>query len=243
MDPQDPQQNIEQPQAEAPMGHPEPKVPDQQADIMQFSDHASFNFPMALGWLVTLFAILATMFMWWMSRDTAVQVAEKQDEKSSIMSQIQSPSNVATEKKANDLLSTVQSLKEAKEAKFPMSQFLISLYTKVTNDAVIKSIAVTADGKLSLAGTTKSYRTIADLSLALKSWDNLTDVDITSASVDKKDNGAMEANFSITATIDKNKVLGKTTTASTSTGTSTGTTSVSPSPEAASTSVTTSGSQ
>jgi len=177
-------------------------------DVIQFSDRPSFNFPVAIAWLVALFSILGTLFFWWVSRDSASMLEEKKTEKTNIIGEILSPTYVDVEKKASSFKSSVNALSDAAKDRYPTSQFLKDLYTKITKDVVITSLSVGADGSVSISGKTDSYRSVADLVVALKSWDTLTNVDLGAVSYeapDKTKGGNPKAVFSITAKINKAK--------------------------------------
>lgn len=172
-------------------------------EIIEFSDHPSFNFGTALSWLVTICAILITVFFWWQNRDTADAVLSKQDEKTKIIAEITSPTNIDVEKKAANFKSAVSALKAAKAEKFNNSKFLKDLSTKITTDVSIESMTLAEDGTLNLNGKTTSYRSVADLMLALKSWTSLSGVDLNSVSVQEDTNKKPYVVFAITAKLDK----------------------------------------
>ncbi len=172
-------------------------------NLVQYSDHPTFNFGLALAWLVALFSILATVYFWWLNKNIEDVIVEKQSKKDAIEQQIQSPSMVKVQKDATDFKASVNILSNANKDRFSMAQFLPELYKKITTDTQITSLTISSDGSLSLAGKTKKYRTIADLTMALRSWSMLKDVDILSASM-SEDDTKLPAVFSITGKIVKN---------------------------------------
>ena len=127
----------------------------------------------------------------------------KVSEKDSIRQQILSQGD--TEKKANEFKQSVNQLKAAYAGKYDFTLFTKEFYKKITNDVKLTNMAVSTDGTLSIAGKTKSYRFVADLMVAMKSWDTLTDVDLLSSAMNETEGGAVEAIFSISAKIDKTK--------------------------------------
>jgi Tfp pilus assembly protein PilN len=179
-------------------------------EFTEFSDRPGFNFAIAICWLVALAAILATLFFWFMDQNSASQLQDKTKKKSDILSQINSPSYVDVETKANEFKASVNALSDAKKNSFSMSTFLKDLYTKVTSDVVLTSIAVSNDGTLSLSGSTDTYRSVADLMMALKSWDTLESVDMSSVS-NKKDEktGKIVTSFAVSAKIVKSNTTAK----------------------------------
>ncbi|MFA4996176.1 MAG: PilN domain-containing protein [Patescibacteria group bacterium] len=177
-----------------------PKVTD--TTFSQFKEHSTFNVPVALTWIVAVFSVVATLFFWWMNRNLSASLVEKNSEKDTVFQQISSQGDI--EKKATNFKSAVSQLKAAYSEKFSISTFNSDFNKKITNDVKLTNLAVTAEGNLSINGTTKSYRFVADLMVALKDWDTLTDVELLSAATDVSD-GAATTSFSISAKIDKTK--------------------------------------
>lgn len=173
-------------------------------EFTEFSDRPGFNFAIAICWLVVVAAILVTLFFWFMDQNSASQLQDKTKKNSDILSQLSNPTYIDVETKANDFKASVNALSDAKKNHYSMSDFLKNLYTKVTNDVTLTSAAVTSDGNLNLAGTTSTYRLVADLMMALKSWDVLQNVDLTSVSNQTDEiTGKLKTSFSITAKINK----------------------------------------
>jgi len=177
-----------------------PKVTD--TTFSQFKEHSTFNVPVVLTWTTAALSIVATLFFWWMNSNLSASLVEKNNEKDAIFQQISSQGD--TEKKANDFKSAVSQLKAAYSDKFSISTFNSDFNKKITNDVKLTNLAVTADGSLSISGTTKSYRFVADLMMALKSWDTLSNVELMSAVTDVSE-GTTATSFSISAKIDKTK--------------------------------------
>lgn len=171
-------------------------------DFAQFVDHPSLNVSVVLTWTVAIFSIVATLFFWWMNRNLNDALTEKLAEKDTILSQISSKSDI--EKKANDFKLSVNQLKIAYSDKYNFTTFTTGLYQKITTDVVIDNISISNDGHCSISGTTKTYRSVADLMVALKSWDHLKDVELTSNAASSTD-GVVSIAFSISAKIDKTK--------------------------------------
>lgn len=176
--------------------------------LIQLGEHSSFNFALAIAWFVAMLAVLATLYFWWLGKNAIDVVAEKQSKLDSIEQQIKAPAMVKAEKESSDFKSSVGVLSKAKKDRFSITEFLPNFYTKITNDVKISSLALSADGSLSIAGTTKSYRTTADLVMALKSWSSLTNVELSSVSMSAggEKEGKLEATFSISAKVVKSPV-------------------------------------
>ena len=173
-------------------------------NLIQVGSHPNFNFALAIAWLIAMLAVLATLYFWWLGKNTLDVVSEKRTKLESIESQINAPAMTRAEKQANDFKTSVGVLSKAKKSRFSITEFLPNFYSKVTNDVKISSLSLSSDGSLSLAGTTKNYRTTADLVMALKSWDSLQDVQLSSVSVSAvTEGGKLEASFSISAKVAK----------------------------------------
>ncbi|MDD4877133.1 MAG: PilN domain-containing protein [Dehalococcoidales bacterium] len=172
-------------------------------NLVQMGERSSFNFALAIAWVVALLSILATLYFWWLSVNTVDVVAEKQSKLESIEQQLKAPAMVRVEKDSNDFKSSVSILSKAKKDRFSITEFLPVFYSKVTNDVKITSFSLSSDGNLSVSGTTKNYRTTADLVLALRSWSVLSDVDLTSTSMSlgTEEGSKPEALFSISAKV------------------------------------------
>lgn len=175
------------------------------SDFSQFKEHSTFNMAMALTWMVAVFSIIATLFFWWINKNESDALADKTSEKDSLTQQITSPGSMDIEQKAQDFKSSVAQLKKAYADKYSYTQFLSDFNKKITNDAKLSNIAITSDGVLNINGTTKSYRSVADLMVALKSWDTLNSVELLSVANNTTEGGKVETIFAISAKIDKEK--------------------------------------
>lgn len=193
-----------------------------QDNLIRIGEPSHFNFALAIAWLVALLAILATLYFWWLSKNTIDVVAEKQAKLVSIEGQIKAPAMVKVEKDSNDFKTSVGILSKAKLDRFSIAEFLPSFYTKITNDVKISSLSLSTDGALAISGTTKNYRTTADLVMALKSWSSLSNVDLSSVSMSTGEgtDGKVLANFSISAKVVKTPVSAATAASTTTSGTS-----------------------
>lgn len=169
-----------------------------------FDDRPGFNFSLLILSLTTLFAVLATLLLWWTNQDNKAQAEEQTKEKQAIISQITSANYTSVEKKAQDFAASVSALSAAAKERYSMTEFLSNISGKLTKDVTINNLSVSSEGTVSITGTTKSYRSIADFAVALKSWDKLTEVDLKSFSLQIPEDGSrVVANFSATAKIVK----------------------------------------
>lgn len=190
-----------------------------------FQEHASFNVGMALVWLAAVLAMSMTMFFWWMNRTQAGLLEDRKSEKEAIVQQLNSPNNKDIEQRANAFKDSVTELKKAYGAKYSYGTFINSLYTKLTKDVKINNFSIGADETVTINGTTSSYRAVADLAVALKSWENLSSVELLSTSNSGEEGKAIETVFSISAKINKakeSKTASSSAAVNTSSSTSTG---------------------
>lgn len=181
-------------------------IRDSSKGFLEVEDHSSFNFPVAISCLVALMAMLVTGLFWWINKDSQTLLKEKQSEQESIVQQITTSTYKDVEKKASDFKSSVNALSAAKKERYSMEKFLQNFYSKVTKDVQISSLSVSSEGSLSISGTTATYRSVADLLMALGDWETLGEVELGSVALAESESGTLEATFSINAIINKEKV-------------------------------------
>lgn len=185
------------------------------SNLVHFEDKQSFNFALALAWIIALLSIVATLYFWWLNRNLTDVLDDKKEKRTTVVSQLESPGNKEVETEALNFKASVTALSAAKLVRNPMATFLPDFYTKIDKDVKITSLSLASGGALSIAGSTASYRAIADQVMALKSWTSLTDVDLASSSYSTEEGvKSQAAKFTITA-----KVKQPTTATSTSTST------------------------
>jgi len=204
MNPDAPQAGISVNQAaHAASPHVAKDVDNSSSDLFKMTDHVSFNYGLMIAWLVALFAVLATLYLWWDSRSLTDMLEEKKTRKTAILSQLETPTNKSVEKEAQDFKKAVTALSQAKKSRYAMTEFLPKFYTKINNDVTLTSISLTNEGQINIAGTTGTYRQIADQIVALKSWDGLEDVELDTSSLKMPDekNPKVQAIFTIKAKI------------------------------------------
>lgn len=171
-------------------------------NLVHFEDKQSFNFAMALAWIIALLSIVATLYFWWLNRNLTDILEDKKAKRTAVVSQLESPGNKETETEANDFKASVAALTAAKQLRNPMATFLPDFYTKIDKDVRITSLSINSSGVFSLAGSTASYRAIADQVMALKSWTSLTDVELASSSYDLEATvKSTAAKFTVTAKV------------------------------------------
>lgn len=186
------------------------------SSFSEFSDHPSFNAPIAIAWVVALIAVLATVFFWIQDKNMNDALQDKNSEKVKIEQEVGSASYAAIAKEITDFKASVTGLVAAKKDRISFVDFLDEFSQKVTKTSVINSLGYDSTGKISLNGKAPSYRAVAELVIALKAWDKLKDVDLTTVSMTEPssdNNNKIEAIFSISA-----KVVQKTSANSLTTG-------------------------
>lgn len=205
--------------------------------------------PSVLIWLSLIITLVATGFFWLSDYSNVKAISEKENEKNSIVSQLNSESNKKIEQEALSFQNAFSELSSLVANQVSKASFLTELYTHITKDVKITSIALSAEGELGIDGATGSYRQVADLMLGLKGYSKLSDISLKSVSVSIEEE--VPTNEKITFSIDSMADLGNgakaessatgdttssesTTSGSASTSTSTGS-NTTPTPEGAGT--------
>jgi len=123
---------------------------------------------------------------------------------SALQEQLNNPANKKIEDKANSVSSSVLVLSNASKSKYLFRAFIDQLDTKITNDTKLNSLSIDNSGKVSLDGESASYRSVADLAVALQTSDKLKDVTISGLSQSSANESGNKQNlvtFSISAMI------------------------------------------
>lgn len=171
-------------------------------EIVKFSEGSGFDYSMFFVWVTVILAVGATVVFWVANGNVKSAIKERGSEKDSITAEINGKSYSSVEDKATGFKAAVTALKQAKNERYSYTEFLPEFYKKITNDVKLNSFSISETGELSMDGTTSSYRSVAELVLALKSWPTLTDIKLGSVSYVSSGNAASAA-FSLTAKIDK----------------------------------------
>jgi len=95
-------------------------------------------------------------------------------------------------------------LKEANSKKYPMKNFLPSLFAKINQNVKVTNISLTSDGKFSISGSTVSYRAAAEQIMTFKEWKEkdvnvLKNVELASVSMTLDKDGKVSVPLSISA--------------------------------------------
>lgn len=178
-----------------------------QDTFAEFSDRESFNFGTAFLWFAASLSMLATVFFWWSNNNTSDLLAEKLAEKDGVVQDILSPTYKDVEKKASDFKSSVSQLKEASSKSNSKSEFIKTLYSKINNDISISSLSIPSDGSFSLAGSAQSYKSVGEQMVSLKSWNGLSNLELSSVSAEVSDGKIEKINFTLTAKTNRSSSL------------------------------------
>ena len=119
---------------------------------------------------------------------TAAQVSDKTATFAELSSQLSSKENKAIEDRALAINSAVAIVKMASKSKYQFYAFMNELSGKTTNDVKINNLTIDKNGAITLDGKSKSYRSAADLALALKSSKKISEVQITGLSESLENN-------------------------------------------------------
>lgn len=177
-----------------------------------FSEKSDFNFAVLILWLVAAFAIVASLYFWWLQRGLETTLEEVNKEKSDIVAQLALPSNIKIETDANNFKSSVNALSTAAKQRVSVSTFLPEFNKKINKDVTLSNLSLATDGTINLTGKTGSYRAIAEQVVALKTLPSITSVDLLSTSVSEDQK---EFSFTISA-----KLVRSTTSSATTNSTS-----------------------
>jgi len=177
------------------------------AEIIKFSEKPGFDYSIFLVVGAAVIAVAGTALLWLGNKNTVNALAEKKTEKTSIVSQITSPTYAEVEQTASNLKSAVGALKDASSQRYSMSELLPEFYKYIPNDVKINSLSVDSQKLIRFGGVTKSYRSAADTVVALKSWPAAIGASLDSTSASKSDSGAVEVRFSVTVAVDTSKPL------------------------------------
>lgn len=180
-------------------------------EVIKFSNSSSFNFGYVFISLALIISLGAIYFFWSANQNVTASLNQKKSEKNAIIAEITSPTYKDVEQNASDFKAAVDQLKTASASRYLISSFLTGFYQKITNDIQISSLAVSDNSTIAFSGKTGSYRSVADLMVALKTWPVLTNIILGTVSENVDDGGKVSVDFSMTANIDKTQQLAGTT--------------------------------
>ncbi|MFA5927229.1 MAG: PilN domain-containing protein [Patescibacteria group bacterium] len=182
--------------------------PPEMGEIIKFSDKESFDYSTIIIVFAVVISVVVTFMFWWTNRNLASAVISKQDEKDTIIQEITSPTYSQVEKRAADFKDAVTMLKDAASKRYAVNEFLPEFFKYITNDVQVSNLSFNSDNNITITGSTKSYRSIAELMMALQSWQVLSGVKLQSFGVaDDADETNPKASFVISASVDTTKGL------------------------------------
>lgn len=150
--------------------------------------------------LVIIVSVVVCGFLVYYKFHTDSLAADKSSSLDSFISTLESKNNSETEKKVNDINSAIRILSTEKKSKYLFKIFIDELKKKITNDIKLNNLSIDNQGIVVMDGESKSYRSVADLALALKSSSKLSDIEIAGLSL-STDEGNNQVNFSISANL------------------------------------------
>ncbi len=148
---------------------------------------------------IVLIILLCGFFVFYKYR-TDAQVTDKQQSLNNVLDQLHSSDNKSIETKADNVNSVIKIITSASKSKYSFNGFITELSKKITNDTKLNSLSISDIGLVSMDGSSSSYRSVADLAVALGSSTKLENVQITSLTRGSTP-GNNQVNFSMTAQI------------------------------------------
>lgn len=150
--------------------------------------------------LVIILSVVACGFLIYYKFHTDSQAADKLSTLDTFVATLQSKNNSETEKKVNDINSAVRILSTEKKSKYLFKIFIDELKTKITNDTKLNNLSIDNQGAVVMDGESGSYRSVADLALALETSKELANVEIVALSLSSGEESNL-VNFSISASL------------------------------------------
>lgn len=160
--------------------------------------------PSVIVWLSFVITLAATAFFWLSDYSNVKAISEMENEKNSVVSQLNSESNIKAEEEAINFQNAFLQLSTLVTNRISKADFLTELYTHVVRDVKISTISMSGEGELGVDGATASYRQVADFMLGLKGYKKLTDISLKNVSVSTEEGVPLDqiVTFSISAMVD-----------------------------------------
>lgn len=188
----------------------EPELSDK-SEIVEFADKKEIDFSGIFVWIGFFLSLLFIIFIFLSNSSLKNEIESKENEKAQALSTLNLPEN---QKVVSDVLgakSVISVLSQISMEQDTKQKVLENLYGYITKDVKISTISLASDGTVGLDGKTSSYRTVADLMLALKSNKKISEMDLkavsisTDASVSASDRAAFSLVFKLdlTKTVDE----------------------------------------
>jgi len=150
--------------------------------------------------ITIILAILFSGFLLFDKYYTNSQAADRSKTLANLLAEINSKKNQEIESKAENVTSSLSILSTAKGSKYLFRAFIDELTAKITNDSKLNNLSIDSEGRVTMDGQSGSYRSVADLALALESSKKLKNVSISGMS-QAEENGEIVVTFSMSAEI------------------------------------------
>jgi len=174
--------------------------------------------PTIILWITFVLSLAALIYLFIAGRSMANLVLSRTSDKDQLVSELSSPSYTDIETRANSFKQAFTALSSLSATRKPKSEVLPDLYKNFTKDVKIKNVAISADGTLTVDGTTASYRSVADFMMGLKSYSKISDVKLGATSLNTAEGVSAKEKvlFSVSAKLDLSKEVVMTDTTSVS---------------------------
>ena len=171
--------------------------------VVEFEDKKTFNLPLFLVWVAFVVSVLFLAVFWFSKNGMKSVAKEKQSEKEQLLSQIESEEYSEVAKNAEAIEVAVETLTAINNQEITTKKLLEEVNAVITSDVKIITISMGADDTLLLDGSTGSYRQVADLMMAIKSYERASEIKLGSvaASTDPSVSSTESVSFSISAKI------------------------------------------
>lgn len=150
--------------------------------------------------LTIIFTVLVAGFLVFYKFYTDSQAKDRLQTLENLQTEIYSKKNQEVEVKAKEVNSSITIISAATRSKYLFKSFIDELTQKITNDTKLNNLTINDSGKVTMDGESASYRSVADLSVALQSSSKIKNVEITGLSQSAAE-GETIVSFSITAEI------------------------------------------
>lgn len=138
--------------------------------------------PSIIVWVTFALALFLTIFYWMSDYSNVKSIAEKESEKNSIVSQLNSENNRDAEDQANGFKLAFSRLSALVKQDSSKIDFLNELYSHLTRDVKISTLSLSAENELGMDCLTGSYRQVADFVLALEGFSKLSNISLNNVS-------------------------------------------------------------
>lgn len=161
--------------------------------------------------ITIMLSILFVGFLLFYKFYTNSVATDKEKTLTNLLAEIESKKNQEIENKADSVNFALSTLSTASSSRYLFRAFIDDLIAKITNDTKLNNLSIDSEGRVTMDGESGSYRSVADLALALESSKKLKDVSISGMS-QAEENGKMIVIFSMSGQISDWKAAAKSST-------------------------------